>query len=68
MAVTTASPLRVMCQSMTPGPGLWLGVAPGAWVSLILVPLGNGPNVAVLPVSAMVTVGFGSTASEAVRT
>lgn len=38
VAVTTASPLRVMCQSTAPENGTADGVAPGAWVSLMYVP------------------------------
>jgi hypothetical protein len=39
---------------MTLLPGLMSRVAPGAWVSLILVPSVSGPNVAALPVSLKV--------------
>lgn len=66
VAMTDASPLMVMCQSMTPGPCSWLGVAPGAWVSLIFVPLAKGSKEAELALSMMVRLGFGSTASDVV--
>jgi hypothetical protein len=39
VAVTSAAPLSVMCEAMTPAPGLTLGVPPGACTNLILVPL-----------------------------
>jgi hypothetical protein len=63
VAVTTASPFSVMCQSISPGPGLAFGVEPGAWVSLIFVPLRYGPATKLLPVSETLIRGFGSTRS-----
>ena len=39
VTVTIASPFSVIFQSITPGPGVTFGVAPGACTSLIFVPL-----------------------------
>ena len=66
VALTRASPFSVSFQSITPAPGLTFGVAPGACTSLIFVPLEYGPATKLLPVSATVICGLGSTASVAV--
>ena len=63
VTVTTASPLSVIFQSITPGPGFTFGVPPGACTSLIFVPLAYGPATKLLAVSLTVICGFGSTAS-----
>jgi hypothetical protein len=54
-------------QSTSPVPGFWLGVAPGAWVSLIVVPSANGPNTAALSLSWMKIRASGSALSVTCR-
>jgi hypothetical protein len=61
---SAASPFSLIFQSMTPGPGVCLGVAPGACVNLIFVPFEKGPKTAALPVSSMKISGDGSRLSE----
>src|SRR5512139_1394577 len=59
----TGSPLPVMCQATSPVIGTCDGLAPAAWVYLIVVPLANGPNSFPLPLSSTKILTLGSTLS-----
>src|SRR5262249_25160633 len=60
------SPFPLIFHCTAPGPGLIEGVAPGACVYLMLVPLVNGPKTVPVPLSTTKICGLGSTASVAV--
>ena len=63
VAVTIASPLSVIFQSMTPVPGLYVRRRARCLHELDAAGLGNGPATKLLAESATVIFGFGSTAS-----